>query len=168
MQPDLISNPFALLSLIAAPAVLTNAASLLALSTSNRFLRAGERLRVIIAKIDQTPDPNERQFWIRHMSRIERQATLLLIGLRSVYVALGSFVLTSLVSIFGAYLSAQQLHPWDTTLTLLSLTTGLIGTIAIVHGCLNLFRATRLSLINIREEAQLIYQREKVHIDIVE
>ena len=37
-------NPFALLTLIVAPAVRTNAMSVLALSTSNRFLRAGERL----------------------------------------------------------------------------------------------------------------------------
>ena len=43
---SLAQNPFALLSLIAAPAVLTNAASVLALSTSNRFLRASERMRV--------------------------------------------------------------------------------------------------------------------------
>jgi hypothetical protein len=44
---DLSSNPFALLSLIGAPAVLTNAASVLALSTSNRFLRASERMRAL-------------------------------------------------------------------------------------------------------------------------
>jgi hypothetical protein len=36
---ELSQNPFALLSLIAAPAVLTNAASVLALSTSNRTCR---------------------------------------------------------------------------------------------------------------------------------
>ena len=47
--PDLAQNPFALLSLIAAPAVLTNAASVLALSTSNRFLRASERMRALSA-----------------------------------------------------------------------------------------------------------------------
>lgn len=34
------TNPFTLLSLIAAPAVLTNAASLLVLSTRNRFAHA--------------------------------------------------------------------------------------------------------------------------------
>jgi hypothetical protein len=34
-------SPFAALSLIAAPAILTNAASLLVMSTSNRLARAG-------------------------------------------------------------------------------------------------------------------------------
>jgi len=42
-MPFLSDNPFASLSLIAAPAVLTNASSVLALGTSNRFARAIER-----------------------------------------------------------------------------------------------------------------------------
>src|SRR5260221_11809025 len=57
----LAQNPFALLSLIASPAVLTNAASGLALSTSNRFLRASERMRGLATRYDEakpaeTPD----------------------------------------------------------------------------------------------------------------
>ena len=44
-MPGGSSNPFAILTLIAAPAVLTNAASLLALGTSNRFARNIDRSR---------------------------------------------------------------------------------------------------------------------------
>ena len=51
--PDLSQNPFALLSLIAAPAVLTNAASVLVMSTSNRFLRASERMRAFAVRIEE-------------------------------------------------------------------------------------------------------------------
>ena len=42
-MPLLSDNPFTSLSLIAAPAVLTNASSVLALGTSNRFARAIDR-----------------------------------------------------------------------------------------------------------------------------
>lgn len=160
MITELTGNPFALLTLIAAPAVLTNAASLLALSTSNRFLRAGERLRAVITKVEKSESKEDKRFWLTHVGRIEKQASLLLGGLRAIYVALGSFVLTSLVSIFGAALAAAQAHPWDTFMMVAALIIGLIGAGAIVFGCTNLFRATRLSLININEEAQLIRRRE--------
>lgn len=160
MITELATNPFALLTLIAAPAALTNAASLLALSTSNRFLRAGERLRAVVAKVEKCERPDEKRFWLTHIDRIERQAILLLQALRSIYVALGAFVLTSLISIFGAALAARQAHPWDNLLMAFALLVGFAGAVAIVLGCSQLFRATRLSLINIREEAALIRRRE--------
>ena len=50
---DLSQNPFALLSLIAAPAVLTNAASVLVMSTTNRFLRASERMRALAVRVEE-------------------------------------------------------------------------------------------------------------------
>src|SRR5687768_8595489 len=71
------SNPFALLSLIAAPAVLTNAMSVLALSTSNRFLRAGERLRALSSELERATVAEERQWRLVHIDRIEKQAVLL-------------------------------------------------------------------------------------------
>jgi len=158
---ELASNPFALLSLIGAPAILTNAASLLALSTSNRFLRAGERLRAMVEKVEKATTVEDKKMWIVHMDRIERQAMLLLVGLRYIYAALGSFVLTSLVSIFGAALASHQAHPWDNLMMVMALIIGMIGAGAIVMGCISLFRATRLSLINIREEAAHVRKRER-------
>src|SRR5689334_14664189 len=98
-------NPFALLSLVAAPALLTNAASLMALSTANRFLRAGERLRIVIEELKKAELPSEREWRLVHMNRIEKQAMLLLVALRAVYVSLGCFVMGSLVAIVGAALA---------------------------------------------------------------
>src|SRR3954470_18468390 len=95
-------NPFAVLTLIVAPAVLTNATSVLALSTSNRFLRAGERLRVLAEELEEAVTPADRSWRLVHINRIERQAVLLLTALRADYVALGSFVSASLISIVGA------------------------------------------------------------------
>ncbi len=46
-------NPFAALSLIAAPAVLTNASSLLILSTSNRLARAVDRARQMTTELER-------------------------------------------------------------------------------------------------------------------
>ena len=108
---DLAQNPFALLSLIAAPAVLTNAASVLALSTSNRFLRASERMRALSMRTEDRNLSHEvRALLLRQADRTERQAVLLLKGLRAAYVALGSFASASLISILGAAMAGSSLH----------------------------------------------------------
>jgi hypothetical protein len=154
-------NPFALLTLIVAPAVLTNAMSVLALSTSNRFLRAGERLRALAAELELATSREDAGWRLVHINRIERQAVLLLSALRSIYLALGSFVIASLVSIVGAAFAARQLHHSDELMIILGLAVGFIGAGALVWGCMNLFRATRLSMMNISEEAAAIRKREE-------
>ncbi len=161
MPADLsTSNPFALLTLIVAPAVLTNAMSVLALSTSNRFLRAGERLRVLAAELQKSDEPGERAWRVTHINRIEKQAFLLLGALRMEYVALGSFISASIISIVGAGLASQALHSAEVVLIALALFVGIVGASSLVAGCVKLFRATRLSMMNIAEEAEIIRQRE--------
>ena len=161
MTDAVTQNPFALLSLIAAPAVLTNATAVLALSTSNRFLRAGERLRTVTAEYEKATEENERDWRLVHIMRIEEQAILLLHALRRVYVAMGSFVSASLVSILGAALSAREVHPLDSVLVIVALVIGFVGAGALAWGCSTLFRATKLSMLNISEEAAMIQARAK-------
>jgi Protein of unknown function (DUF2721) len=161
MISDLASqNPFALLTLIVAPAVLTNAMSVLVLSTSNRFLRAGERLRTLAAELDAVATAPDREWRLVHINRIERQAVLLLGALRACYVALGSFVGASLISVVGAALAARELHPADEVMIALAMMAGFVGAVALIVGCSNLFRATCLSMTNISEEAAIIRERE--------
>jgi hypothetical protein len=161
MTDAVTQNPFAILSLIAAPAVLTNATAVLALSTSNRFLRAGERLRAVTAEYEKATQPQERDWRLVHILRIEAQALLLLHALRWVYVAMGSFVSASLVSILGAALAAREVHPLDFGLVAVALAVGFVGAGALVWGCITLFRATKLSMLNISEEAAMIQARAR-------
>jgi Protein of unknown function (DUF2721) len=149
-------NPFAILTLIAAPAVLTNAMSVLALSTSNRFLRAGERLRTLAAEVEAATSDEDREWRLVHINRIEHQAVLLLSALRAAYVALGSFVSASLISILGAGFAAVELRIAADVMIILALLAGFAGAGSLVWGCSNLFRATRLSMLNISEEAEII------------
>jgi len=160
MIPDLTANnPFALLTFIAAPALLTNATSVFALSTANRFLRAGERLRTVAEELEKATEPEDRAWRLVHMNRIERQAVLLLQALRWVYVAMGSFVSGSLIAIFGGAVASQNWHPADTVLMALGLLVGVLGASSVVLGCTLLFRATRLSMQNISEEATVMRKR---------
>ena len=69
-------SPFAVLTFIAAPAVLTNAASVLAMSTINRMLRTRDRMHQLLAQseagVQSAADP---QRLIVQVNRVERQAS---------------------------------------------------------------------------------------------
>jgi hypothetical protein len=157
----LAQNPFALLSLIAAPAVLTNSASVLALSTSNRFLRASERLRALVARYDEAQPTEPRALLVKQLQRVEKQAAMLLTGLRSAYVAIGSFVSASLISIVGAGVAASTIHDAFAYFAALALAVGVVGAGGMVWASVNLLGATRLAMFNMSEEAELIYARER-------
>ena len=154
---DLSQNPFALLSLIAAPAVFTNAASLLVMSTSNRFLRASERMRALAVRVEEKKLTPGLQVLVRaQVDRTERQAVLLLGALHACYVAIGSFASASLISILGAGLASTALAFWFHLLAGVALVVGVIGAAAMVTACVRLLAATRLSMLNMSEEAALI------------
>ncbi|MDB4982961.1 MAG: hypothetical protein JWM82_3713 [Myxococcales bacterium] len=158
---SLSQNPFALLSLIAAPAVLTNSASVLALSTSNRFLRASERMRALTVRYDDMKSDAARELLLKQITRVESQAAMLLNALRSAYVAIGSFVSASLVSILGAGVASSALRAAFPFFAGAALCVGVVGAGGIVWACVNLLGATRLALLNMNEEAEVIRARDR-------
>jgi hypothetical protein len=161
-DPSLISNPFAALSFIAAPAVLTNAASVLAMSTSNRFLRASDRMRQLADRLDRGVDSEATLAMFRvQVGRVEKQAVLLLHGLVGAYIALGSFAGASLVSICGVALGAAGTDRGAHLAVVIALVVGFGGVCGFVYSSVNLFNATRLSMLNIVEEAALIRDRHQ-------
>jgi hypothetical protein len=154
-------SPFAALTFIAAPALLTNASSVLALSTINRMLRTGERMHDLFVRSEVGGASAAESAWlVEQVNRVERQAALLLGALYSIYVALAAFACATLVTLLGA-----SLAHFDGALSLrvlagIGVLLGVIGVGGLVVGCINLFRATQLSLVNIREEGALVRQRQ--------
>ena len=78
-------NPFAILSFIVAPAVLTNASSLLAMSTSNRLARAVDQARELAKQLE---DPGgsaspEAGRWLTELGAAEKRAQMLVRALRT-------------------------------------------------------------------------------------
>jgi hypothetical protein len=160
-QVTLTQSPFAVLTFIAAPALLTNASSVLALSTINRMLRTRDRMSELFAKSERGGHSDtESARLVEQVNRVEQQALLLLRALRSIYVALGAFAAATLVTLLGASLAPFQGALWFRLLTGLGLVLGFVGVGGLVFGSANLFQATQLSLINIREEAGLIRERQ--------
>jgi hypothetical protein len=95
------------------------------------------------------------------VNRVERQAMLLLGALHWIYVALGSFAAASLVTLVGAVSGELGSEIFMRIVVGIGLLLGFAGVMGLIGGCVNLFHATRLSLVNIREEAELIRARQE-------
>lgn len=152
-------NPFAALSLIVAPAILTNASSVLAMSTSNRLARAVDRARDLSRQLEAAPPGALRERLLRDLSLTEDRAQMLVRVLRSLYVGLAGFALAALTSLLGATMvgvgsgagaSASQLV---NALEWTAIAAGACGVAGLIHGCQLLVRETRLALQVLQERA---------------
>lgn len=145
---DLGVNPFAALSLIVAPAILTNASSVLIMSTSNRLARAVDRARELSKQLEaasdfSSPESNRRML---ELQASETRALLLLRGLRGFYVALGSFAMSALVSLLGAVLVPLHVGITVQLLEVGGVIAGLVAVGSLVYGSALLLRETRIAV----------------------
>ncbi|HEY7167237.1 MAG TPA: DUF2721 domain-containing protein [Candidatus Binatia bacterium] len=159
MDPQ--ANPFAVLSLIVAPAVLTNASSVLALSTSNRFARAADRSRELAKQLEEpggfaAPEAGRR---LKELRIAGQRSLLLLTALRSFYVALGSFAFATLVSVMGAVVVPVGAGFMVLVLEILAVAAGIVAVGAILYGSAALVRETRLVVGVLQERAAGIHAR---------
>jgi hypothetical protein len=157
------TNPFAVFTFIAGPAVLTNASSVLALGTSNRFARNVERARLLIKTMEGKTRTTDHALEMRleQLTRTERRATLLLRALSSFYFSLGCFAASSLLSLLGAVLSmvtSQTLHHAP---LIIATFVGILGMCGLVIGCALLIRETRLALQSLREDTSFFRRQHE-------
>jgi hypothetical protein len=156
MPSPVADSPFAVLTLMAAPAVFTNAASLLALGTGNRLGRVVDRTRYLTRELHNTAvEAETRRLWLSHLTRLEKRAALLVRALSFFYGAIGAFAAASLVALLGASLAASSYQlPYALTAGI-SFVAGAIGFIGLSVGCVLLVNETRLALRSTYEEAEL-------------
>jgi len=151
---SLTDSPFAALSLIVAPAMLTNASSLLALGTSNRFARAVDRQRQLSALLEKDGEnmtPAEGDLRLRQLRRTEIRGQLLLRTLTSFYLSLGAFAAASFLSLIGAVISPLPIP--SIIIAVLAMVAGLTCIVGLVTGSVRVVRETRLALESLEEEA---------------
>jgi hypothetical protein len=156
----LTQSPFAVLTFIVAPAILTNATSVLALSTINRMLRTRERMQDLYAQSENSQSFRGDVF-VGQVNRVEKQAMHLLGALRWIYTALSGFAGASLVTLLGAVAGEFGNELLMRIIVGMGFLLGVAGVTGLVGGCLNLLHATQLSLASIREEAGLIRARQE-------
>ncbi len=140
-------NPFAALSLIVAPAILTNASSVLAMSTSNRLARAVDRARDLSRQIEAAAPGALRERLLEDLSLTEARAQMLVRVLRSLYLGLAGFALAALTSLIGATVVGAEGAPrLVSVFEGAAIVAGAGGVAALIHGCQLLVRETRLAL----------------------
>jgi hypothetical protein len=154
-------NLFALLTLIVAPAVLTNATSVLALNTANRFGRVIDRSRQIVGEMQhQSDDAALDAIRLRQMGRLRLRARFLLHAQTCLYSALGLFVATALVSVVGAALASGPPGSYRAA-AVASLLVGTSAAGCLLYACVLLVRETRLAITSLAEETELLEARAR-------
>jgi hypothetical protein len=150
MQFDhsLADNPFAVLSFLAAPAILTNATTLLAMSTSNRLARASDRARAASSQILSLKATDET-LAILHQTDFQistTRARMLVQSLRSFYFAAGCFSAGTCAALLGAFSSRWHLPRLDSVTQALTMVLSSAGMVGLVLGAIRLVTETRLAL----------------------
>lgn len=157
------TNPFSLLTFIAAPAILTNASSVNVLSTSNRLARSMERARALSIQIEK--DVNEtdgsNEVLLKLLKFAERRTLIIVRALTCFYVAVGSFAAASLISLLGAVLVAAHQDMLQEITLAVALCAGVVGVIGLMAGAALLVFETRMALRGMTEETRFLLSKHK-------
>jgi uncharacterized protein DUF2721 len=152
----LADNPFTAVTAVVAPAVLTNACSVLCLGTSNRLARAVDRTRVVAAEISSLkPGSRIYQQQILQLKSLERRIQLLLKSLKFLYASLGSFAASALITILGAAIKYFDWQIASGIAAMIAVATGTFAVTGLVIACTCMVRETRLAVQYLGEEAEL-------------
>ena len=154
MEGSTTSNVFAALALVAAPAVLTNAMSVLALGSGNRLARVQDRLRQTLQDLGEAAAA-DREGRMRQLDRLRTRARLLLNSMRAFFVALGSFAATTVLAVVGASFDILSQGSAARTFGVAALGIALFGVCNLLMGCLLLVRDTRLAVENLEDELRI-------------
>jgi len=158
--PVLNENPFAVLTAIVAPAVLTNASSVLCLGTGNRIARVVDRTRGITQELEGLGSVTaEYRLRVEQLKFLEIRAQLLFRALRLLYASLGGFAASALVSVLGAALAYYGYQFAFRAIAVVALVVGVGAVTGLVVGCTLMVRETRIAIRNIADEAQTALAR---------
>lgn len=160
---DAPTNPFAVLTFISAPAILTNASCVLLFGTGNRYGRAIDRVHELSDTIEKGSDlqDDELQLRIRQLESAESRTLLIVRALACFYTAVAGFVASTLVSLVGAVLISAGTRPGVSLTFAFGFLAGTLGVVAMTTGALMLVRETRFSFRVLREENRFMTQRAR-------
>ena len=149
------SDPFSILTVVVAPAVLTNASSVLALGTNNRLARVADRSHAVTAQLAKLePGAREHQIATTEFTALQMRAQLLLQALRCFYLGLGLFASSALISIAG---SIVVYYGWPSAFRIaagIGVACGASAVIALVCGCVLMIRETQLAVKGLAYDAK--------------
>jgi hypothetical protein len=153
-------NPFAVLTAVVAPAILTNACSVLSLGTGNRIARVVDRTRAIVHELSSLAENSPDYQWrVGQLDRLRVRGNLLLKALRLFYASLGGFSASALLSVIGASLVYYDLHAAFRACAVIALGVGVLAVTGLVSGCVMMARETTLAVTSVKEEVGYAVER---------
>jgi hypothetical protein len=151
----LTADPFSILTVVVAPAVLTNASSVLALGTNNRLARVADRTHAVTAQLAKLePGARDREIWATQLPDLQTRAQLLLRALRCFYLGLGLFATSALISIAGSIVVYYGQRSVFQIAAGIGVVCGASAVIALVCGCILMIRETQLAVKGLAYEAK--------------
>jgi uncharacterized protein DUF2721 len=154
-------NPFAVLTAVVAPAILTNACSVLALGTSNRLARVVDRTRLVareLAALEPGGSSHAQggyESWAAQLTGLQARTQLLVKALRVIYGSLGLFATAALVSVVGSIVTYYGQRILFQVTAGLALLAGAVAVVGLASGCALMVHETRIAVQNLAEEAKM-------------
>jgi hypothetical protein len=160
---EISANPFAVLTLISAPAVLTNASCVLLFGTGNRYGRAIDRVHELSEMIESAKSllPSELHLRLRQLEASEQRTGLIVRALTCFYTAVASFVSSTLISLVGAVMVSGRVEHGVAVCFVIAMLTGTLGVCSMVLGATMLVRETRFSFRILKEESKFLTDRAR-------
>jgi hypothetical protein len=160
-MPEFPTNPFAILTFISAPAVLTNASCVLLFGTGNRYGRAIDRMHELSEMVEKGSalDEPEQRLRIRQLEAGETRTLLIVRALTCFYTAVAGFVASTLVSLIGAVIVSARIERGVSFAFALAFLAGTAGVCSMIAGAVMLARETTFSFRILKEETAFITKR---------
>jgi hypothetical protein len=167
---DFPTNPFAILTFISAPAVLTNASCVLLFGTGNRYGRAIDRVHELADMVEGSAPRSEPELRlrIRQLEAGETRTLLIVRALTCFYTAVAGFVASTLVSLVGAVLVSARVGQGVGISFAIAFLAGAIGVFAMIAGAVMLARETTYSFRVLREEKNFVSERVQRRMEEIE
>lgn len=140
------TNPFVVLSYVGGPALLTNATSLLVLSTANRFARAIDRSRYLTGLLAEPALEGLHALEVAELRTTGRRIRLIGTAISALYLAAAMFALATVVSIIGGVVAQATTGATLDVIIVFAVALGIIGFAAFVIASLALVIETRITM----------------------
>jgi hypothetical protein len=140
------THPFVVLSYVSGPALLTNATSLLLLSTANRFARAIDRSRYLTGLLATPALAGIHALEVEELRTTGRRIRLIGTAISALYLAAAMFALATVVSILGAVLAQILTGAILDLIVVFAVVLGLVGFAAFVIAAFALVIETRMTM----------------------
>lgn len=161
---QVVESPFAVLTAVVAPALLTNSSTVLVLGLGNRIARVIDRTRTVasvMARVDEHSELYQRLQEQR--SQLKQRSQMLSKALRLGYAAVGAFAAEALIAVLGGVLVHDGFHLASRIAGMIALAIGFGSVGSLVCACVYMVRETALALDNLAEEAKTVELESAQH-----